>query len=244
MGEARLLAADIRWWPVIVSTPSLCNPSVIDTFRTADAGEPVNVSAAVKPIKINVRGDACAYAVSVARRVNASPGWMRRVCLPRAEFLAELILQSSVLTFTQTLAGAQNAQSGPVQTQPPWDAFHLRQAAGVALTFQGIISKPRGEKLLLNISCASVAVACDRAGVRGRCFGRFSERGHDVDVQSGGPRRAAVLRVGVKGDTTLKSNYTAITSSLIKRRATGLIQPCDPAKTRTPALVGIAATRR
>lgn len=72
MGEARLLAADIRWWPVIVSTPSLCNPSVIDTFGTADAGEPVNMSAAVKPIKINVRGDACAYAVSEARCVNAS----------------------------------------------------------------------------------------------------------------------------------------------------------------------------
>lgn len=72
MGEARLLAADIRWWPVIVSTLCLCNPSVIDTFRTADAGEPVNMSAAVKPIKINVRGDACAYAVSEARCVNAS----------------------------------------------------------------------------------------------------------------------------------------------------------------------------
>lgn len=115
MGEARLLAADIRWWPVIVSTPSLCNPSVIDTFRTADAGEPVNMSAAVKPIKINVRGDACAYAVSDARCANASGMDASCVSLSGAEFLAELILQSSVLTFTPTLARAQNA-SPPPQT--------------------------------------------------------------------------------------------------------------------------------
>lgn len=39
-----------------------------------------------------------------------------------------------------------------------------------------------------------------------------------------------LLYISVKGDSTLKSNYTTITSSLIKQRATRLIQPCDPAE--------------
>lgn len=37
------------------------------------------------------------------------------------------------------------------------------------------------------------------------------------------------LYISVRGDSTLMGNYTTITSSLIKLRATGLIQPCDPA---------------
>lgn len=72
------------------------------------------MSAGVKPIKINVRGDACSYAVSDARCVKTRLGWMLRVCLSRAEFLAELILQSSVLTFTPTLARAQTAPPPPL----------------------------------------------------------------------------------------------------------------------------------
>lgn len=39
-----------------------------------------------------------------------------------------------------------------------------------------------------------------------------------------------LLYVSVRRDSTLKSNYTTITSSLIKLRATRLIQPCDPAE--------------
>lgn len=37
------------------------------------------------------------------------------------------------------------------------------------------------------------------------------------------------LYISVRGDSTLMGNYTTITSSLIKQRATRLIQPCDPA---------------
>lgn len=38
-----------------------------------------------------------------------------------------------------------------------------------------------------------------------------------------------LLYICVRGDSTLRGNYTTITSSLIKLRATRLIQPCDPA---------------
>lgn len=37
----------------------LCNPSIIDTFGTKDAGETVNMPAIVNLMKINVRGDVC-----------------------------------------------------------------------------------------------------------------------------------------------------------------------------------------
>lgn len=40
----------------------------------------------------------------------------------------------------------------------------------------------------------------------------------------------ALLYISVRGDSALKSNYTTITGSLIKPRATRLIQPCDPAE--------------
>lgn len=40
----------------------------------------------------------------------------------------------------------------------------------------------------------------------------------------------ALLYISVRGDSTLKSNYTTITGSLIKLRATRLIQPSDPAE--------------
>lgn len=36
------------------------------------------------------------------------------------------------------------------------------------------------------------------------------------------------LYISVRGDSTLMGNYTTISSSLIKPRATRLIQPCDP----------------
>ena len=39
-----------------------------------------------------------------------------------------------------------------------------------------------------------------------------------------------LLYISVRGDSALKSNYTTITGSLIKLRATRLIQPCDPAE--------------
>lgn len=172
------------------------------------------------------------------------------MCLSRAEFLAELILQSSVLTFTPALARAQNASNpqpaSPLQPSSPNTAtlgcLPLKTSGWGCINISRHYFKTVGGKLLLNISCASVAVACDRASVRGRCFGSFPSEATTWTFKAGGARRMPLLCVGVKGDSTLKSNYTTITSSLIKRRATGLIQPCDPAK--TPAHVGLTATQR
>ena len=70
---------------------------------------------------------------------------------------------------------------------------------------------------------------CRRSGV-----GRLGDTGEGLQW----PTRAskawlvctALLYISVRGDSALKSNYTTITSSLIKLRATRLIQPCDPAE--------------
>lgn len=57
------MAADIRSWLVTVKTLRLCNPLIIDTFRTKDAAKTVNMPATVNLMKINVKSDVCACAV-------------------------------------------------------------------------------------------------------------------------------------------------------------------------------------
>lgn len=101
-----------------------------------------------------------------------------------------------------------------------------------------------GGKLLLNISCARVRVVCiplwlqrcrksASGGLGGGGLGGVWAETRPVGADLGFWRESGntVLRyVSVRGDSTIKSNYTTITGSLIRLRATGVIHPCDHAE--------------
>lgn len=113
----------------------------------------------------------------------------------------------------------------------------LKTSSGSALTFQGIISNA-GEiaaEYFMRSSARRMypSVAAAVAEVGGWQSGRRRRR-RDPRWPTWTFEARLVctvpLYVSVRGDSTLKSNYTTITGSLIKLRATGLIQPCDPAE--------------
>ena len=153
--------------------------------------------------------------------------------------LSEVILQCGVLLSRRQ----QFKPEPPALAQSKHSTLGclpLITSSGSTLTFQGIISNVGG-------NCCWIFYArqhksnlslCGCGGGRGWRFGMEGvrerwQRGDLWEVTwAFGTRRVCTvpLHAGVRRDPTLKSNYTTTTSSLIKLRATRLIQLCDPAE--------------